>query len=224
MIDFLQGLLELNPLKRWTPQQARYHPFVTGQPFIEPYNPNNLARKQGSTAKKPPNLSELPTPTSSGASVTGTNTIKPSAAKPTISNDQKSLEEHHQQQQQLSINTIQSLGIAETTGTQQVKTTRRLRAQSMNTPTVPNEVHNLVLDMQAHPIIEHHPTQRQPKLEALEQQEEQHGSTNKYSGFYKNRHARSQGDLIGLLPPENHQPVSSHQQKGNNNRIYNHQC
>ncbi|KAI8331579.1 kinase-like domain-containing protein [Chlamydoabsidia padenii] len=46
MIDFLQGLLELNPLKRWTPQQARHHPFVTGQPFTEPYNPNNLARYQ----------------------------------------------------------------------------------------------------------------------------------------------------------------------------------
>lgn len=39
LVDFLQGLLQLNPLNRWTPMQARYHPFITGEPFTEPYVP-----------------------------------------------------------------------------------------------------------------------------------------------------------------------------------------
>ncbi|KAJ3257905.1 dual specificity protein kinase yak1 [Boothiomyces macroporosus] len=38
-IDFLSGLLRLNPLERWTPQQALQHPFITQKPFVEPYSP-----------------------------------------------------------------------------------------------------------------------------------------------------------------------------------------
>ncbi|KAI8919991.1 kinase-like domain-containing protein [Powellomyces hirtus] len=30
-IDFLHGLLTVNPFERWTPQQARMHPFITGE-------------------------------------------------------------------------------------------------------------------------------------------------------------------------------------------------
>ena len=36
LLDFLGGLLTINPLLRWTPQQARLHPFITGEPFIQP--------------------------------------------------------------------------------------------------------------------------------------------------------------------------------------------
>lgn len=36
-IDFVQGLLNLNPVERWTPQQARLHPFITGDKFTGPY-------------------------------------------------------------------------------------------------------------------------------------------------------------------------------------------
>ncbi|KAG8969334.1 dual specificity protein kinase yak1 [Tulasnella sp. 419] len=38
-IDFVGGLLQLDPLLRWTPQQARLHPFITGEPFTKPYTP-----------------------------------------------------------------------------------------------------------------------------------------------------------------------------------------
>ncbi|KAF9520300.1 hypothetical protein BS47DRAFT_1287370 [Hydnum rufescens UP504] len=38
-IDFVQGLLNLNPIERWSPQQARLHPFITGEKFIRPYVP-----------------------------------------------------------------------------------------------------------------------------------------------------------------------------------------
>ncbi|WFD22213.1 dual-specificity kinase [Malassezia equina] len=37
--DFVAGLLNLNPLERWTPQQAKQHPFITGEPFTQPWVP-----------------------------------------------------------------------------------------------------------------------------------------------------------------------------------------
>ncbi|KAL8141538.1 hypothetical protein V2J09_014570 [Rumex salicifolius] len=39
LIDFLKGLLEFDPEKRWTPSQASKHPFITGEPFTCPYKP-----------------------------------------------------------------------------------------------------------------------------------------------------------------------------------------
>ena len=38
-IDFVSGLLRINPLERWTPQQARGHPFITEAEWTGPYNP-----------------------------------------------------------------------------------------------------------------------------------------------------------------------------------------
>ncbi|XP_071713015.1 dual specificity protein kinase YAK1 homolog [Rutidosis leptorrhynchoides] len=39
MVDFLKGLIEFDPAKRWSPLQASKHPFVTGEPFTCPYIP-----------------------------------------------------------------------------------------------------------------------------------------------------------------------------------------
>ncbi|XP_022861584.1 dual specificity protein kinase YAK1 homolog [Olea europaea var. sylvestris] len=39
LIDFLRGLVEFDPAKRWSPLQASKHPFVTGEPFTSPYKP-----------------------------------------------------------------------------------------------------------------------------------------------------------------------------------------
>ncbi|CAO2832278.1 unnamed protein product [Amaranthus hypochondriacus] len=39
LIDFLRGLVEFDPAKRWSPYQASKHPFVTGEPFTSPYKP-----------------------------------------------------------------------------------------------------------------------------------------------------------------------------------------
>ncbi|KAK9050047.1 hypothetical protein SSX86_030984 [Deinandra increscens subsp. villosa] len=39
LIDFLKGLVEFDPAKRWSPLQASKHPFVTGEPFTCPYEP-----------------------------------------------------------------------------------------------------------------------------------------------------------------------------------------
>ncbi|KAK5785672.1 hypothetical protein PVK06_040277 [Gossypium arboreum] len=39
LIDFLRGLVEFDPAKRWSLFQASKHPFVTGEPFTRPYRP-----------------------------------------------------------------------------------------------------------------------------------------------------------------------------------------
>ncbi|KAM3381583.1 dual specificity protein kinase YAK1 isoform X2 [Capsicum galapagoense] len=39
LVDFLRGLVEFDPAKRWSPVQASKHPFVTGEPFTCPYRP-----------------------------------------------------------------------------------------------------------------------------------------------------------------------------------------
>lgn len=50
-IDFVRGLLNINPLERWTPQQAKLHPFITQQKFTQPFvPPMNLKNASG----KPP--------------------------------------------------------------------------------------------------------------------------------------------------------------------------
>ena len=33
LVDFIKNLLQLNPLKRFSPRQAKLHPFITGKPF-----------------------------------------------------------------------------------------------------------------------------------------------------------------------------------------------
>ncbi|TFL01585.1 kinase-like domain-containing protein [Pterulicium gracile] len=48
-VDFCQGLLNLNPLTRWTPQQARLHPFITGEKFSKPFLPDGATPAPQST-------------------------------------------------------------------------------------------------------------------------------------------------------------------------------
>ena len=43
-LDFLRGLLCLNPIERWSPAQALQHPFISGKPFTMPFVPSTLAR------------------------------------------------------------------------------------------------------------------------------------------------------------------------------------
>lgn len=51
-IDFVRGLLNINPLERWSPQQAKLHPFITQAKFTGPFvPPTNL--KTSSINKSP---------------------------------------------------------------------------------------------------------------------------------------------------------------------------
>ncbi|GBC09926.1 hypothetical protein RclHR1_09200011 [Rhizophagus clarus] len=75
-IDFVQGLLNLNPLERWSPQQAKLHPFITGEKFTGKFTPPmqiKAPNKIGSSTAQPissnssvpqnPNLMQMPSPT-----------------------------------------------------------------------------------------------------------------------------------------------------------------
>ena len=46
-IDFVQGLLHLDPALRWSPQQARMHPFVLGEPLTQPFSPPPILKSNG---------------------------------------------------------------------------------------------------------------------------------------------------------------------------------
>ena len=52
-IDFAQGLLNLNPLERWTPSQARMHPFITQAKFTGPFVPPMMLRSGSSKSPAP---------------------------------------------------------------------------------------------------------------------------------------------------------------------------
>ena len=43
--DFLTGLMTINPTTRWTPAQALAHPFITNEPFNEPFKPNPIPER-----------------------------------------------------------------------------------------------------------------------------------------------------------------------------------
>ncbi|KAJ2744521.1 dual specificity protein kinase yak1, partial [Coemansia sp. BCRC 34301] len=53
LIDFLRGLLHLDPDKRWSPQQAAMHPFITGEPSVGVFVPPSLAGGGGSGSHGP---------------------------------------------------------------------------------------------------------------------------------------------------------------------------
>ncbi|WVW86074.1 hypothetical protein I302_108113 [Kwoniella bestiolae CBS 10118] len=55
-VDFAEGLLNMDPIKRWSPQQAAKHPFITGEKFTGPFQPTaptSRASSQASAAEVP---------------------------------------------------------------------------------------------------------------------------------------------------------------------------
>ncbi|KAF2133559.1 kinase-like protein [Dothidotthia symphoricarpi CBS 119687] len=52
-IDFAQGLLNLNPLERWTPAQAKLHPFITQAKFTGPFVPPMTMKASSSRSPAP---------------------------------------------------------------------------------------------------------------------------------------------------------------------------
>ncbi|KAH9892524.1 kinase-like protein [Cubamyces lactineus] len=52
-IDFVQGLLNMNPIERWSPQQARQHPFITGEKWTGPWSPMSASTTPQQSASTP---------------------------------------------------------------------------------------------------------------------------------------------------------------------------
>lgn len=63
-INFVEGLLNLDPIKRWSPQQAAKHPFITGEKYTGPFEPPLAPSKRRS------NTTAGTTPTASSSSGT----------------------------------------------------------------------------------------------------------------------------------------------------------
>lgn len=55
LLDFLLGLLNMNPMERWSPQQAKLHPFVTGEKYSSSFQPPMMlmSRKQPPLRTRP---------------------------------------------------------------------------------------------------------------------------------------------------------------------------
>ncbi|KAG5353500.1 hypothetical protein C0989_006314 [Termitomyces sp. Mn162] len=60
--DLDKGLLNLNPVTRWTPQQARLHPFITGEKFTKPFVPDGLSVVQNQGASPASGASDAKRP------------------------------------------------------------------------------------------------------------------------------------------------------------------
>lgn len=55
-IDFVRGLLNINPLERWSPQQAKLHPFITQQKFTGAFVPPMHLKTSSSTKSPAPGV------------------------------------------------------------------------------------------------------------------------------------------------------------------------
>ena len=56
--DFVRGLLNINPLERWSPQQAKLHPFITQQKFTGPFVPPMNLKYSALTKSPAPGLQQ----------------------------------------------------------------------------------------------------------------------------------------------------------------------
>ncbi|KAF9117772.1 dual specificity protein kinase yak1 [Mortierella sp. 14UC] len=80
-INFLQGLLNLNPIERWSPHQAKLHPFITGEPFTGNFIPPTIPKKPATaenSARLEPTLPGKSTKSRSGS-------LSTSVSAPTLS-------------------------------------------------------------------------------------------------------------------------------------------
>ena len=57
-IDFVRGLLNINPLERWSPQQAKLHPFITQQKYTGPFVPSMNLKASALTKSPAPGLQQ----------------------------------------------------------------------------------------------------------------------------------------------------------------------
>ncbi|QLL33767.1 hypothetical protein HG536_0F00920 [Torulaspora globosa] len=60
LTHFLQGILNLNPLERWTPQQASMHPFITQQAFTGEWYPPGSFQGTATAASSLAGMSSRP--------------------------------------------------------------------------------------------------------------------------------------------------------------------
>ncbi|ORY91294.1 kinase-like domain-containing protein [Syncephalastrum racemosum] len=224
LVDFLQGVLELNPLKRWTPKQARYHPFITGEPFTEPYQPEkhmkNAIKKLQQNAAVPRPVMQ-PTNGTARQPAEGADAVRSLEAAATIATAR-----------QAALNTAASVvhmskpGEGHDSATpnrqrqqQQQQQQQRARAQSVNAPTAPSQIQELVHDLHAQQLSHgtgatengtHNTNGRKVRPSQLADELASQEGQRRY-----HRHARSYGNLVGIFPSDLAPPSSAFDMSGN---------
>ncbi|KAG0264500.1 dual specificity protein kinase yak1 [Mortierella polycephala] len=97
-INFLQGLLNLNPIERWSPHQAKLHPFITGEPFTGNFIPPTIPKKPQTaenSARLEPTMPGRSSKTRS-ASVSGVSSMSALSSSPLASaSDTKAWQQSH---------------------------------------------------------------------------------------------------------------------------------
>lgn len=220
LVDFLQGVLELNPLKRWTPKQARYHPFITGEPFTEPYQPekhmkNAIKSLQQSAADSRPVVQ--PTNGTSGPSAEAGDTVRSLEAAATIATARRAALTAAASVVQMS---RPAAGHDPTAPNrqQQQQQQQRARAQSVNAPTAPSQIQELVHDLHAQQLsyaaggtenTAHNTNGRKVRPSQLADDLISQEGQRRY-----HRHARSYGDLVGIFPSDLAPPSSALDRNG----------
>lgn len=96
-VDFVGGLLNMNPLERWSPQQARLHPFITGELFTTPFIPPAFRPAMKPTADNP-----LPPPPSHHNQVPQQKAAEKLIASQAVAHQKAEAVLAQQQQQQIS--------------------------------------------------------------------------------------------------------------------------
>ena len=96
-VDFVAGLLNMNPLERWSPQQARMHPFITGQKFEGSFVPPMFR-----AAKKPTADNPLPPPPSHHNQVPQQKAAEKLIASQAVAHEKAEAILAQQQQQQIA--------------------------------------------------------------------------------------------------------------------------
>ncbi|KAI9256615.1 kinase-like domain-containing protein [Phascolomyces articulosus] len=211
LINFLEGLLQLNPLKRWSPMEARYHPFITGEPYLEPYNPDIHMKNAMQSHKivrakpSPPQQQQQPQHPLDGVMEEdpSENTLRSleAVASAVVS-------KRHSNRGATGSSTMPSNSTMASAATGPT----RVRAQSLGIPTAPTQIQKLAQDMQAQPIDE----QVQSTPNGGGRHVRPHNDNNNNTipirvAPRQHRHARSQGNLVGLMSPQG--PIREQQQQ-----------
>jgi hypothetical protein len=231
LIDFIQGLLNQDPIRRWTPHQIRNHPFLTGKPFTGPFEPdvvpsfvkNPIVKRSLDLVpnKSASNMMGLPLPRA-GPLPAMLQDLPPGPVQPPpvnfgpVTTGPTGMA--------ISVPTTQQTAAPNTTQA----LPRRQRARTVGTSQIPPQIQMILSDIKQYPVEEHKHSRADLELIASPSTydiptEDPQASNNLNEGTFKSteqpvtqhhqqqpqqqqhfghRRTRSHGNLAGVLPAD----------------------
>lgn len=220
LIDFIQGLLNQDPIRRWTPHQIRNHPFLTGNPFTGPFEPDAVPSfVKRAPVKRPlePAIDQPPPPMMMGPPLPGP-----------IQGHAPITLRHHEGPpgpvQPPQLNFAPATAASQTMVAVQPPPVlaqgfpRRQRARTVGNSQVPPQMQMILSDIKAYPVEEHkhskpeielitslteHEAKQTPKsLDVAEGTSKGSAAHTIPQQSFGHRRTRSQGNLAGVLPAD----------------------